>query len=163
MPLLTTTLGAYPKPDALPIKDWFQVGHDSATYEDDVLRAWDRGQTPEAEALLDAATAEAVWFGFYGEAGYRAAYRKLMTEIDDERWTISTRLCQEIIEAGGYEGLDPRHVSDTLEGVYDGFCLNILMYPGQFSRQDAKARIRDYLARTFPRHIEASPGPACGG
>lgn len=60
MPLLTTTLGAYPKPDALPIKDWFQVGHDSATYEDDVLRAWDRGQTPEAEALLDAATAEAV-------------------------------------------------------------------------------------------------------
>ena len=105
----------------------------------------------------------AVWFGFYGEAGYRAAYRKLMTEIDDERWTISTRLCQEIIEAGGYEGLDPRHVSDTLEGLYDGFCLNILMYPGQFSRQDAKARIRDYLARTFPRHIEASPGPACGG
>ena len=60
MPLTTTTLGAYPKPDDLPIKDWFQVGHDSESYEDDVLRAWDRGQSPEAEAILDAATAQAV-------------------------------------------------------------------------------------------------------
>ena len=105
----------------------------------------------------------AVWFAFYGEAQYRASYRKLMAGIDDERWEISSKLCAEIIQDGGYSGVDAREVSDTLEGLYDGFCLNILLYPGEFSRDVAVNRIRDFLARTFPDHIAPAPGPACSG
>ena len=95
----------------------------------------------------------AVWFGFYGEAANRAAYREIMSEIDDERWEISKVLCREIIEDGGYASLDPENISDTLEGLYDGFCLNILMYPGVFTRDHARSRVYEYLSGIFPRHV----------
>lgn len=105
----------------------------------------------------------AVWFGFYGEAGYRASYRAIMSEIDEERWKVSTDLCREIVAEGGYDGTDPEHVTETLEGLYDGFCLNILIYPGEFSREDAKARIRDYLHTVFPQHVAPAAVPGKGG
>ena len=105
----------------------------------------------------------AVWFGFYGEAAYRASYRKIMSDIDEERWVIATDLCRAVIEDGGYENCDAEHISSTLEGLYDGFCLNILIYPGDFSRDDAKARIRDYLATVFPQHVPHASQPACKG
>lgn len=95
-----------------------------------------------------------VWFGFYGEAAYRAAYRKIMSEIDNERWEKSAELIGQIIKDGGYEGLVAEEISDTLEGLYDGFWLNILLYPGTFAPADARERIHDYLAGTFPRHIQ---------
>ena len=60
MPLTTTCIGAYPKPDYVPITDWFQVGHDAEDYNDQVLRGWDKGKGDEAQALMDRATAEAV-------------------------------------------------------------------------------------------------------
>jgi len=96
----------------------------------------------------------AVWFGFYGEAGYRASYRQIMSEIDVERWETSTQLCREIIAGGSYCNTNPEDIADSLEGLYDGFCLNILIYPGEFTREDAKRRIREYLATTFPRHFD---------
>jgi TetR/AcrR family transcriptional regulator, transcriptional repressor of bet genes len=96
----------------------------------------------------------AVWFGFYGEVAYRATYRDLMTGIDTERWDVSIDLCNQLVADGGYDGIDGHGVANTLEGLYDGFCLNILMYPREFSRADAKREIRNYLATTFPKHFE---------
>ena len=60
MPLTTTCIGAYPKPDYVPITDWFQVGHDAEDYNAQVLHGWDKGQDEGAQALMDRATAEAV-------------------------------------------------------------------------------------------------------
>ncbi len=60
MPLTTTCIGAYPKPDYVPIVDWFQVGHDAADYTETVLRGWERGVGADAQVLMDKATAEAV-------------------------------------------------------------------------------------------------------
>lgn len=60
MPLKTTCLGAYPKPDYVPIRDWFQVGHDAEDYNDQVLRGWHAAQTAEDQALMDRATGDAV-------------------------------------------------------------------------------------------------------
>jgi 5-methyltetrahydropteroyltriglutamate--homocysteine methyltransferase len=60
MPLLTTTIGAYPKPEYVPIPDWFQSGN---TIAQDPTRAYDncdRCQGEEAEALLDQATKEVI-------------------------------------------------------------------------------------------------------
>jgi TetR/AcrR family transcriptional regulator, transcriptional repressor of bet genes len=96
----------------------------------------------------------AVWFGFYGEAVYRAKYRKLMQTIDPERWELSKGLCAQIIQSGGYKNADDGVIADTLEGLYDGYWLNILIYPGEFSRKDAKVQIRIYLATTFPKHFK---------
>ena len=61
MALTTTCIGAYPKPDYLPIKDWFQVNHDTENYVDEVVRGFARAAgAPGAEDLFDRATAEAV-------------------------------------------------------------------------------------------------------
>ena len=56
MPIGTTCIGAFPKPDYVPVRDWFQVGHDAGDYTERVLRAWEAAQTPEARALMDRAT-----------------------------------------------------------------------------------------------------------
>ena len=40
MALTTTCIGAYPKPDYLPIKDWFQVDQDQENYVDEVVRGY---------------------------------------------------------------------------------------------------------------------------
>ncbi len=96
----------------------------------------------------------AVWFAFYGEAGRRAAYRARVDGIDDERFETSIGLIEEIIAEGGYEGVDARTIAQTLEGLYDGLCLNILLYPEDYSRTQAKAQIRTYLSAVLPAHFE---------
>lgn len=98
----------------------------------------------------------AVWFGFFGEPAQRDTYRELVRDIDAERWEVSVGLCRSICEEGGYENVDPESVMRDLEALYDGFFLNILIYPEMFSPDDAKRLIRGYLARTFPAHFGPS-------
>ena len=59
MTLKTTCIGAWPKPDYVPITDWFQVGHDADDYNETVLGGWTAGDE-QAVALMDRATAECV-------------------------------------------------------------------------------------------------------
>ena len=40
MAIQTTCIGAYPKPDYVPIRDWFQVGLGSDGYSDQVIGGW---------------------------------------------------------------------------------------------------------------------------
>lgn len=96
----------------------------------------------------------AVWYAFFGEAGRRQTYRKLVDGIDDERFELSTGLCAAIIAQGGYSAPPAWVIARTLEGLYDGLQLNILMYPGVFSRAQANNQIRAYLASVFPDHFE---------
>jgi len=96
----------------------------------------------------------AVWYGFFGEASARVSYRKLANEIDTERRDISIELCRKIIAQGGYDTVDATDIAFTLEGIYDGFWLNILMYPGEFTRFDAMRRIEGYLGQVFPNHFK---------
>lgn len=96
----------------------------------------------------------AVWYGFLGESSARGSYRELVEDIDAERLDVSVHLCRQIIDDGGYDLRDPEGIAMTLEGLYDGFWLNILMYPKVFTRFDAMRRIQDYLAGIFPRHFD---------
>lgn len=60
MPLLTTTIGAYPKPNYVPTPDWFQTKNTTLL---DPSKAYDeylRTQVDDLEALLDQGTREAV-------------------------------------------------------------------------------------------------------
>jgi TetR/AcrR family transcriptional repressor of bet genes len=97
----------------------------------------------------------AVWYAFFGEAGRRQVYRKLIDDIDDERFDLSVGLCEEIIRDGGYTAPPAAVIARMLEGLYDGLQLNILMYPGHFTRKQANNQVRAYLSSVFPRHIEA--------
>lgn len=101
----------------------------------------------------------AVWFAFYGEVGRRAVYRTLVDGIDRERYALSTGLCRDIVAQGGNAAMSPDLVARTLEALYDGLSLNILMYPGTFTRDRAKAEVRAYLASVYPTHF-AMPAPA---
>jgi len=60
MPIQTTTIGAYPKPEYVPVSDWFQQ---ESTIAEDPTRALDESDEtsgPEVEKLLDRATVEVV-------------------------------------------------------------------------------------------------------
>lgn len=63
MPLLTTSLGAWPKPEGLPLRDWFQTDLGQEAYVEDVVnRATDVMQSMDAEAKakFDRATQDIV-------------------------------------------------------------------------------------------------------
>ncbi len=63
MPLLTTSLGAWPKPEGLPLRDWFQTDLGQQSYVEDVVnRATDVMQSMDAEARarFDRATEDIV-------------------------------------------------------------------------------------------------------
>ncbi|MDH3593568.1 MAG: cobalamin-independent methionine synthase II family protein [Rhodospirillales bacterium] len=61
MPLLTTTIGAYPKPDYVPVPDWFQAaeGPDTGDPTRDYLKAIEK-MGDEAEAIFARAAREVI-------------------------------------------------------------------------------------------------------
>ena len=63
MPIMTTCIGAYPKPDYVPMRDWFQVEHGLTDTAGEVTRGASRLLADggvEAEALYRRATGEAI-------------------------------------------------------------------------------------------------------
>ncbi len=60
MPLLTTTIGAYPKPDYLDLPDWFRVGGPSGEDPTAAYTAYLKDAPAELQADLDQATRQAV-------------------------------------------------------------------------------------------------------
>ena len=96
----------------------------------------------------------AVWFAFYGEAGRRKTYRKLIEDIDEERFVNSIALCEEISERGNYSSMPPRQIANMLEALYDGLWLDILTYPDSYTREFARAHVQAFLAQVFPEHFD---------
>ncbi|WP_439526227.1 TetR family transcriptional regulator C-terminal domain-containing protein [Roseovarius mucosus] len=96
----------------------------------------------------------AVWYAYFGEGGRRTVYRALVDALDNERFDLSKRLCRDIACEGGYSGPSAATIAHTLEGLYDGLWLNILMYPDTFDRDAARAKVQAYLAMAFPRHFD---------
>lgn len=114
------------------------------------------------EAHLDGSISNrrklAVWFAFFGETKQRKSYRECTAALDMERLETSIELCRALISQGGYDHVDPDGIGEALEALFDGFWLNILMYPARFSNDAAKAQIYAYLAGQLPRHFSAT-GP----
>lgn len=94
-----------------------------------------------------------VWFAFFGETAYRKSYRLNSAHIDIERQETSAELCRQIIAEGQYSNVDADCVSFTLESMFDGFWLNMLMYPARFTREEAIKSVIAYLGSAFPDHF----------
>lgn len=92
----------------------------------------------------------AVWFAFFGDAAHRKSYRLNSSHIDLERQERSAELCREIIARDGLTDVDAEQVSATLEGMFDGFWLNMLMYPDKFPREKARDAVFTYLRAVLP-------------
>lgn len=102
----------------------------------------------------------AVWFAFFGERKYRAAYRDRFAAIDRERFEVTERLVGQIAREGGYERIDPAATTQSIECMVDGLWLGLMTYPDWLTRDMGRARIHQLLAITFPRHFSPSPDTA---
>ncbi len=91
------------------------------------------------------------WYAFFGEAKSRAFYLGVADDADNARKSEILRICSSVAIEGGYD-CDPQLVALTLEAMFDGLWLNMLLYPEEFSPQRAKLQIRQFLACIFPRH-----------
>jgi AcrR family transcriptional regulator len=99
----------------------------------------------------------AVWFAFYGDAGARDIYRRAVGDVDDERLEACAAVIAEMIAEAGYPGVDPVETVLTIEAMWDGLWLNMLLYPGEFRRAACRDRAMRMIATLFPKHFSASP------
>ena len=99
----------------------------------------------------------AVWFAFYGDAGARDLYRRAVGDVDDERLEASATLITEMVAEANYTGIDPVETVLTIEAMWDGLWLNMLLYPNEFRRAACRDRAMRMIATLFPKHFDASP------
>jgi TetR/AcrR family transcriptional repressor of bet genes len=99
----------------------------------------------------------AVWFAFYGDAGARDLYRRAVGDVDDERLEASAALITEMVAEADYPGIDPVETVLTIEAMWDGLWLNMLLYPNEFRRAACRDRAMRMIATLFPKHFDASP------
>ena len=129
---------------------WVEIQNDSSLSAAEKLEAI-------VEALfhpeLCTPTKIAVWFAFFGDAGYREAYRETVERYDTERGHAIEDLCRALKVEGGYPEIEPLAVTQSVEGLADGLWLNLMLYPGWLTPRDAKARVMDLIAHQFPKHF----------
>jgi TetR/AcrR family transcriptional repressor of bet genes len=95
----------------------------------------------------------AVWFAFWGESKSRPTYRKICASRDMAYRAEMVQVCDELIEKGGYVGLDAGEVAAGLSAMTSGLWLDLLTNPRSMSRERARQICMAYLASTFPRHF----------
>jgi TetR/AcrR family transcriptional regulator, transcriptional repressor of bet genes len=100
----------------------------------------------------------AIWFAFYGDAGARDIYRKVVGNLDDELLDATVAILKLMIAEGHYTGIDPMETALAMEAMYDGLWLNMLLYPSEFKRLDCRARALDFIAAILPRHFQSTRG-----
>ena len=94
-----------------------------------------------------------VWFAYYGEAGARPVYQKIVSTTDRLAAQKLEALFAKIIEQGGYEDVDARELATGYSALIDGLHLALLVTPRELSKRRARSVARDFLHRAFPQHI----------
>jgi TetR/AcrR family transcriptional regulator, transcriptional repressor of bet genes len=95
----------------------------------------------------------AVWFAFWGDAGARDIYRRVVEPLDDDRLNATVAIIQSFgLDATGHQR-DALQTALGLEAFYDGLWLNHLLYPADFKRSGCRQRALEHLAALFPTHI----------
>lgn len=95
----------------------------------------------------------AVWFAFWGDAGARTIYRRVVEALDDERLNATVAVIQAFGADATGPQRDPMQTALGLEAFYDGLWLNHLLYPTEFKRLGCRQRALDHLAALFPAHV----------
>lgn len=107
----------------------------------------------------------AVWFAFFGEARYRATYRRIVEEFDFERTSHVEACCRALAAERGGAGADPAILARSIENFADGLWLDMLLYPDEFALADARLQMRTMLNAHFPESFpmeEAGAPPGAG-
>ncbi len=92
----------------------------------------------------------AIWFAFWGDAGARVIYRRVVADLDDERLDATVAILTSLGAGAGQAMADPRSAILGMEAFYDGLWLNMLLYPDDFKRLACRDRAIGHLAALFP-------------
>ncbi|MGE0118480.1 MAG: TetR family transcriptional regulator C-terminal domain-containing protein [Dongiaceae bacterium] len=101
-----------------------------------------------------------VWFAFWAEAQSRPLYRSVVSELEERYFQQTHAFCAELVEKGGYVGIDPADVARGLNAISDGLWADLLILPETFDLPAAKRICRTFLGAVFPRHFPRAGGPA---
>ncbi len=94
-----------------------------------------------------------VWFAYYGEAGARPVYQKIVSTVDRLAALKLEALFASIIREGDYQDVDPRELATGYSALIDGLHLGLLVTPRELTKRRARSVARDFLRRAFPKHI----------
>ena len=94
-----------------------------------------------------------VWFAYYGEAGARPVYQKIVSTVDRLAAQKLEALFSEIIQEGQYRGVEARELATGYSALIDGLHLGLLVTPRELTKRRARAVARAFLRRAFPQHI----------
>jgi TetR/AcrR family transcriptional repressor of bet genes len=97
----------------------------------------------------------AVWFAFWGDAGARDIYRRVVGALDDERLNVTVAIIESLAPNASGPKHDPLQTALGLEAFYDGLWLNHLLYPDEFKRLACRQRAIEHLAALFPAHVSS--------
>jgi TetR/AcrR family transcriptional regulator, transcriptional repressor of bet genes len=89
-----------------------------------------------------------VWFAFIGEHGGSATYRKIVEDLDTDRYYEIIRLLTSIT-AGKIES-DLSFVVYNIETLMDGLWMSILLYPKEVDREYSKYIVKRNLFALLP-------------
>ncbi len=92
----------------------------------------------------------AIWFAFYGDAGAREIYRRVLSDVDDERLGATVAILAALCAQTGQTRIDPQETALGMEAFHDGLWLNMLVYPSDFKRIACRDKALDYIAALFP-------------
>ncbi len=96
-----------------------------------------------------------VWYAFFGEARSHAAYVDACQKFDRQFGDALIDACRELVEEGGYDGLDPKLAARALGALIDSLWRECMLTPRTFDRDEAKRICLRFLALLFPRHFKA--------
>ena len=95
----------------------------------------------------------AVWFAYYGEAGARPVYQKIVSASDRMAAMKLESLFTDIIEEGQYKDANAAEIAMGYSALIDGLHLALLVTPREISKREARVIARNFLHRAFPQHI----------
>lgn len=101
-----------------------------------------------------------VWFAFWAEAQSRPLYRSVVSELEERYYQQTRMMCEQLIETGGYVGIDAGDVALGLNAISDGLWADLLIEPETFDLGAAKRVCRTFLGALFPRHFPRACMPA---
>jgi TetR/AcrR family transcriptional repressor of bet genes len=96
----------------------------------------------------------AVWFAFWGDAGARQIYRRIVESSDEARLWVEVELIEAMRAGTGHAQRRAMQTALGIEAFYDGLRLNHLLYPEDFKRSVCRDCAIEQLISLFPDHFE---------
>jgi TetR/AcrR family transcriptional repressor of bet genes len=100
-----------------------------------------------------------VWFAFWAEAQSRPLYRSVVSELEERYFQTVRAMCEQLVQEGGYSGIDPAAAAHGMNALSDGLWADLLIDPENFDPEAAKRICRMFLAALFPRHFSRDGQP----